>query len=108
MLALAWLWPVPARLTSRVPHDLGDPLLNTWILWWNTQAIPFTERWWNAPFFYPAPATLALSEHLFGIAVFTAPLHFLGLNPVGAYNVAMILASALSGYFAFLLGRKVT
>ena len=107
-LALAWLWPVPARLTSRVPHDLGDPLLNTWILWWNTQAIPFTERWWNAPFFYPAPASLALSEHLFGIAVFTAPLHFLGLNPVGAYNVALILASALSGYFAFLLGRKVT
>lgn len=99
---------MPARLTSRIPQDLGDPLLNVWILWWNTQAIPFTERWWNAPFFYPAPATLALSEHLFGIAVFTAPLHFLGLNPVGAYNVAMILASWLSGYFAFLLGRKLT
>lgn len=107
-LALAWLWPVPARLTSRIPHDLGDPLLNAWILWWNTQAIPFTERWWNAPFFYPAPGALALSEHLFGIAIFTAPLQLAGLNPIGAYNVALILSSWLSGYFAFLLGRKLT
>ena len=108
MLAGAWLWPLPARLTTRIAHDLGDPLLNTWILWWNTQAIPFTDRWWNAPFFYPAPDTLALSEHLFGIAIFTAPLHFAGLPPAGAYNVALILSAWLSGYFAFLLGRRLT
>ena len=62
------------------PHDLGDPVLNTWILWWNTQAVPFTERWWSAPIFYPVPGALALSEHLFGIAVFTAPLQFAGLQ----------------------------
>ena len=107
-LAVLWLWPVPARLTSRVPHDLGDPLLNVWILWWNTQAIPFTDRWWNAPFFHPAPDALALSEHLFGIAIFTAPLHFAGLNPIGAYNIALIASAWLSGFFAFLLGRRLT
>jgi hypothetical protein len=99
---------MPARVTSRIPSDLGDPLLNAWILWWNTQAIPFTERWWNAPFFFPSPDSLALSEHLFGIAIFTAPLQLAGLNAVGAYNVAMILAAWLSGYFAFLLGRQLT
>ena len=108
MLALAWLWPLPARLTTRIASDLGDPLLNTWILWWNTQALPFTERWWNAPFFYPTRGTLALSEHLFGIAVFTAPLHFLGLPPAGGYNVALILSGWLSAWFAFLLGRRLT
>ncbi len=99
---------MPRRLTSRIPHDLGDPLLNAWILWWNTQAVPFTERWWNAPFFYPVPGALALSEHLFGIALFTAPLQFAGLNPIGAYNVALILSAWLSGFFAFLLGRRLT
>jgi hypothetical protein len=108
LLSLAWLWPVPARLFSRIPHDPGDPVLNTWILWWNTQALPFTERWWNAPVFFPSPGALALSEHLFGIAVFTSPLQLAGANPVGAYNVALILSSWLSGFFAFLLGRRLT
>ena len=107
-LALAYLWPAPAHLTSRVPSDPGDPLLNAWILWWNTQAVPFTDRWWNAPIFHPVAGTLAYSEHLFGIAVFTAPLQLLGLNAIGAYNVAMILASWLSGFFAFLLARRLT
>ena len=107
-LSLAWLWPVPARLTSRIPHDPGDPVLNAWILWWNTQAIPFTERWWNPPVFYPAPGALAFSEHLFGVAVFTTPLQLLGLNAIGAYNVALIMSSWLSGFFAFLLGRRLT
>ena len=99
---------MPTRLTTRIPQDLGDPLLNTWILWWNTQAVPFTDRWWNAPFFYPVHGTLALSEHLLGIAVFTAPLHAAGLSPAGAYNVALILSAWLSGWFAFLLARRLT
>ena len=108
VLALVWLWPVPTRLTSRIPHDPGDPVLNTWILWWNTQAVPFTERWWNPPVFYPSAGALALSEHLFGIAVFTAPLQLAGLNAIGAYNIALILSSWLSGFFAFLLARRLT
>ncbi|MDQ3438992.1 MAG: hypothetical protein M3478_01425 [Planctomycetota bacterium] len=107
-LSLAWLWPVPARLTSRVAGDQGDPILNTWILWWNAQALPFTERWWSPPIFYPLPDTLALSEHLFGIAVFTTPLQLAGLNAIGAYNVALILSCWLSGFCAFLLGRRLT
>jgi hypothetical protein len=108
LLALAWTWPVASRLTSRVPHDLGDPVLNTWILWWNTQALPFTERWWSPPVFYPSAGAFALSEHLLGISVFTAPLRLAGLNAVGCYNVALILSYWLSGLFAFLLARRLT
>jgi hypothetical protein len=99
---------VPAGLTTRIAQDPGDPLLNTWILWWNTQAVPFTEKWWNPPIFFPARGALAYSEHLFGIAVFTTPLQLVGLNPIGAYNVALILSSWLSATFAFLLARRLT
>ena len=74
VVALAWTWPVVTRLSWRIPHDPGDPILNTWILWWNTQAVPFTAAWWSPPVFYPMPGALALSEHLAGIAVFTTPL----------------------------------
>ena len=38
-LALAWTWPLVTRLSWRLPHDPGDPLLNAWILWWNTLAV---------------------------------------------------------------------
>ncbi|HEY0873108.1 MAG TPA: hypothetical protein VGD94_06510 [Vicinamibacterales bacterium] len=107
-LALSWTWPLVTRLSWRIPHDPGDPILNTWILWWNTQAVPFTAAWWSPPVFYPMPGALALSEHLAGIAVFTTPLQLAGLPPLGAYNVALILSAALSGYFAFLLGRHLT
>ena len=70
--------------------------------------MPFTEAWWSPPFFYPLRETLALSEHLAGIAVFTTPLQLAGVQPLGAYNIAFILSGCLSGYFAFLLGRRVT
>ena len=107
-LALAWTWPLATRLSWRIPHDPGDPLLNAWILWWNTQAIPFTDSWWSPPFFYPMAGSFALSEHLVGIALFTAPLGLLGINALAAYNVALILSAWLSGFFAFLLARKLT
>jgi hypothetical protein len=108
LLAVAWSWPLATRLSWRLPHDPGDPLLNTWILWWNTHAVPFSEAWWSPPVFYPMRGSFALSEHLAGVALFTAPLKLLGVNPIAAYNVALILSSWLSGLFAFLLGRQLT
>jgi hypothetical protein len=95
-------------LSWPIRHTPGDPILNAWILWWNTQALPLTEAWWNAPIFYPMPGALALSEHLAGIAVFTTPLQFAGLDPVAASNVTLILSFWLSGLFAYLLGTRLT
>jgi hypothetical protein len=100
---MVWTWPLSTHLASRVAFDPGDPFLNTWILWWNAQAVPFTERWWNAPIFYPMPGALALSEHLAGIALFTTPLIRAGAPPPLAYNVALLLSYTLSGYFAYAL-----
>ena len=99
---------MPARLGTRIAHDPGDPVLNTWILWWNAHAVPFTTGWWDAPIFYPMTGAFALSEHLAGIALFTTPLSLAGLNPIAIYNLALIAACALSGFFAYLLIRDVT
>lgn len=108
VLSLAWLWPLPSRLDARIAHDPGDPVLNAWILWWNAQAVPFTARWWDAPIFHPMTGAFALSEHLAGIALFTTPLALAGANPIALYNLALITACALSGFFAFLLARHLT
>lgn len=108
VLAVAWTWPVTARLTSRIPHDPGDPILNTWILWWNAQRVPLTAAWWDAPFWFPLEGALALSEHLLGQAVFTTPMLLAGAGPVTAYNVSLLLSCALSGFFTYLLIQRLT
>jgi hypothetical protein len=107
-LAVALTYPLVLHLGSAVPSDLGDPLLNTWILWWNARAVPFTADWWNAPAFFPAEGVLAFSEHLLGLAPFTSPVIWLTGNPQLAYNLTLLLTFALSAFAAYLLCLEVT
>jgi hypothetical protein len=102
-LAVLWTWPLAAHLSSRIPHDSGDPLLNIWLLWWNARTVPFTASWWNPPIFHPMTGALALSEHLAGIGLISTPLQWLGASPLTGYNVAFILSFGLSGFCAALL-----
>ena len=92
-LVLAWSWPLPLHLADRFTHDPGDPLLVTYLIWWNAQAVPFTSAWWNAPFFWPLPDALALTEHLAGLSPFTTPIQWLGGSPLLAYNLVLIASS---------------
>ena len=36
LLTVALTWPITLHPASLVPHDLGDPLLSTWVLWWSS------------------------------------------------------------------------
>jgi hypothetical protein len=107
-LAVAWTWPLAARMSWRIPHDPGDPLLVTWMMWWNTQVAPLTSTWWNAPIFFPLRGAFALSEHVLGMAIFTTPIQLAGGSALFAYNAALMLSFALSGFFSFLLVRQLT
>jgi F5/8 type C domain len=107
-LAIVLTWPLAARLSSVLPHDLGDPVLNTWILWWNAHAVPLTTRWWNAPFFWPAQGALAMSEHLIGVSLVASPIQWMGASPVTAYNVMFLLSFPLSALAAHALGHTLT
>jgi hypothetical protein len=101
-------WPLPLRLGDAVPSDLGDPLLNTWILWWNSRTVPLTQAWWDAPAFYPAPDVLAFSEHLLGLSPLTTPMIWGSGNPLLAYDVAFLLTFVLSAMGAYVLALTVT
>jgi len=107
-IAIAYTWPLVLHLGHGVPHDPGDPLLNTWILWWSTQAVPLTDRWWNAPAFFPAPGILAFSEHLLGLVPIAAPLTALTHLPLLGYNVAFLATFVLSGLGAHFLAFTLT
>ena len=83
-------------------------MLNTYLLRWNAENVPFTEQWWNPPFFFPMRGALALSEHLAGLAVIGSPVQLLGGGAVLAYNICFLASFALSAWFAFLLVRRLT
>ncbi len=85
-------WPLVLHLSTALTHDAGDPALATWILWWDAHVLPLTERWWNAPIYWPTTGAFAFSEHLIGISVVTTPLQWLGASPLVAYNVAFLLS----------------
>ncbi len=107
-LSLAWTWPL-ADVSGRVlPSDLGDPLLNTWILGWVAErALHGFRGLWNAPVFLPYPDTLAYSEHLLGILPFSGPVAWLTGNPIAAYNAAFLASYVLAGAGMYVLARSL-
>jgi hypothetical protein len=108
VLSLALYRDLLLRVASAIPSDLGDPLLNMWILWWNAWTVPFTAEYWNAPAFAPAPYTLALSETLLGLTWLTTPLQWAGASPVVAYNVLVLATPVLNGLSMYWLCRTLT
>jgi hypothetical protein len=107
-IAVLMFWPLAANLRAGIPHDVGDPVLNTWILWWNAQAVPFTAAWWSAPAFWPLRDVLALSEHLAGLSPLSTPLQWAGAGPQLTYNVLLLLSWPLSAIAAHLLAHRLT
>jgi F5/8 type C domain len=107
-LAIAVTWPLATDLSAVLPHDLGDPGLNAWIIWWNAHVMPLTERWWDAPAFWPSHGALAFSETLLGLSPITAPIQWLGGSPIAAYNVAFLLTFPLSALAAHALVLRLS
>ena len=102
-------WPLVYHFGDSLPYGLGDPSLNAWILAWDADRLLHGLRgFWNAPFFHPYPNTLAYSEHLLGIAIFTAPVQWLTDNPLAAYNAAFLGSFVLAGTGMFLLATHLT
>jgi hypothetical protein len=106
-LTIAYLWPLVTHLSSALPHDAIDPVLNAAILSWDAHRLPLSTAWWNAPMFWPLGGALALSEHLLGVSVLTTPLQWAGATPLTAYNIAFIAAFPLSALAAHALAFAV-
>lgn len=102
-LTVVLTWPLVLHPGSVVPNDLGDPLLNTWLLAWNARVPPLTERWWNATQFFPIAGVTAFSEHLLGLSVLVTPVILASGNALLGYNVAFFLSFPLSALAAYFL-----
>ena len=108
LLAVVLTWPLALHPGSRVPNDLGDSLLNMFLMSWNAHQVPLTTQWWNLPQFYPIPGTMAFSEHLLGLSLFTTPVILATGNVLLAYNVAFFVSFPLCAVGAHLLTYQIT
>ena len=114
--ALALTWPLAAGLARDIPWDLGDSVLNAWILQWGADHwlrflggdLGAFRGYFNANIFYPEPLTLAYSEHLTAQVLQILPVYALTGNIVLSYNLLFLSTFVLSGLGTFLLVRELT
>jgi hypothetical protein len=108
-IAVMTTYPLVRHLGGGLPSDLGDPLLIAWTLAWDASRIPHAlSGLWTAPNFFPYRYTLAFSDHLLGIAAFTAPIQWLTGNPILAHNIAYLASIVFAGTAMYVLTRAVT
>jgi hypothetical protein len=115
LLSVFLTWPLALGMGRDVPGDLGDSLLNMWILAWGAEHIPQLltgqitwGQYWNANIFHPNPLALALSEHLFGLTLQILPVYWVTGNIILCYNLLFVSTFALSAFGTYLLVRDLT
>ncbi len=116
VLTLAMTWPLAAGITRDIPWDLGDSLLNCWILGWNADHVVRAlggdlgalRGILDGNIFHPSPLTLAYSELLAAQTLQILPVYALTKNLILCYNLLFLSSFVLSGLGAYLLSRHFT
>jgi len=116
IVSIAATWPLGRGLARNVAWDLGDPILNIWILSWDVEQIrrlltgDLSRLWtfFDATIFHPAPLALAYSDHLVPQALQVLPVMLLTGDPILAYNLLFLSTFVLSGLGMYLLVRELT
>jgi hypothetical protein len=107
-LTAALTYPQMFRMGEAV-NDAGDPLLNTWALSWVAHQLPYSPaHLFDGNIFYPERGTLAYSETLLAPAMAVAPLMWMGMRRIMAYNLVFVSGFVLSGVGTALLVRHLT
>lgn len=84
-----------------------DPLLQCGILQWVLRHPPVQAAAWQAPFFWPAPWSLAYMDSLAGQAMLVALLPGMRSWPAVAYNLALAGTLALAFLATVRLAREL-
>lgn len=103
-----WTWPLTAKLSGFVVGDFGDNLHFAWMIGWFEKALlglhvlPYHVPQLN----YPAGWDLARSEIPATLVVPVVPFAS-AINPIFAYNLAIVLSFVLTGVATYLWVRQL-
>lgn len=87
----------------------GDPALNAWALQWVSKSITADPlNIFNGNAFYPAPNSIALSEHMFSLGLINTIFRPFSESPWFGYNMLIFLAYLLSSLGAYKLIFHIT
>lgn len=105
-------WPLTAHLTTHVRatpvYGMADLHLHLWTLAWMARAVVRDPlHLFDANIFYPAPLTLAGSDHLLGTLPVAGPVYWLTGNPVATMNAVVLASFPLAGLAAGALVRTL-
>jgi hypothetical protein len=107
-LVVLYTWPLVTDLAHLYP-DNPDARVLTWAMltgFRNLLTQPSNLMQGDA--FYPVGLSLTFSEPLFTPALVAGPIHAMTGNPVLAYNVALILFWAISGWTMYVVAIRLT
>ncbi|HEX2039285.1 MAG TPA: hypothetical protein VHF47_06070 [Acidimicrobiales bacterium] len=102
-------WPLVGRASTHAPMDLGDPLLNAYVVGWGGHAaLGNPLRIFDATLYDPENLSLALLENMLGMSLPLAPLYWATDNALLVANLGLVLFPAVAGLGAYLLARELT
>lgn len=108
LTSIVLTYPLATALDGHI-DNLGDPLLNSWILSWYAHAIPGDlANIFDPPIFYPYHNTLLFTEHMLGSGLLAWPIVRLSGSGVLAHNVLLLATFFFCSLGAYLLIRRVT
>jgi hypothetical protein len=108
-LTAVMTYPQMRFLFEPVLPEFGDPLLSTWRLAWVAHQLPRDPlHLFHANIFHPERYTFALSDAMIVPSLTVAPLVWLGVHQVVAYNILFLSGFVLSGVGMFVLVRSLT
>lgn len=106
-LAAVMTWPVLKDPLHTIPHDVGDPLLITYVLAWTGHALWNNPGGlWDTSAFYPLSDSYAFTDTFLGYA----PAGLIGSGTEAAllrYNLLYVFAFALAFFGAYVLFRQL-
>jgi len=109
IITLLLCYPLLSDMKGHIGKNLGDPLLNVWILGWDIHSFLHGNfsNIFDANIFYPYPGTLTFSENLFGTALLGLPVFLLTKNIIITYNVLFIIGFILTGWAGYLFVKEL-
>lgn len=109
LLAIAFTWPLAARLGSAGRLDSSDGRFSIWNVAWVAHALTSEpSQLWNANIFYPHTGTLAYSESNLVAGIIATPVWAATHNPLAATNFVIVCSFVLAAVCMFALARHLT